>query len=729
MADKEVTFRIGNILKTAVDEFRIIAVGESITVVQLNTKKLVLKYLNSASVYQDILDEKIAMQECSPSDTVVDISNTDQVVIERFKKDKLVCEMIRAHFAPTYRYMIHNRKDSFIADVRKEYGYTKPTLSKKLCQYFQSGFDEVSLIDKRHFRYKTSEYTTENGKIIKNKVSDPRVSEKDKEIMLKYMKQYVSSKYTRVTDAYRDMLNDHYRYKKENTDGSITFGSISDDAPSEFQFRRFINSRLTPKQKDAITMKKHEIRNNKRLLTGSASTGISYPGECVEIDEVDMPVSLVSRFDPTQTVGRANVYMMIDVLTHVILCVGVAFNQNSYVGLTNMFINLCDDKVTYCESYGLHINADDWPSGIIPTLMRCDQGSDFKGQDIYTVCQQLGIERNLEPVATGSMKSLIENSFRLIQQQQRGLFESIGVITKDWGSKHHKEAMLNIDQFTKTLLILIIEHNKRAMKNYSLTPEQLTLGVKARPVELWKYYCDKVQSPRPITNKQQFLIALMKNGTAYYDRKGLHFLKRTYTADIDEIPDFFAAMYINQEKRTPVEIKYDPRNMNNIYYVNKSKLVVFKMNARKQENKGYANLTEQEMIKLNAQRAALDKEEKNYNNLLYADGRSNIKAIINESYTDILPTDKDMRENRKIEKSAIAQSEYDIASRIGIDTSIEEFSNALPETEENLVLSTPEEVIEESQKEPESVEKVKKKPDMEEMLKDIKMKGRKTNRL
>lgn len=153
------------------------------------------------------------------------------------------------------------------------------------------------------------------------------------------------------------------------------------------------------------------------------------------------------------------------------------------------------------------------------------------------------------------------------------------------------------------------------------------------------------------------------------------------------------------------------------------------MNPRKQENKGYANLTEQEMIKLNAQRAALDKEEKNYNNLLYADGRSNIKAIINESYTDILPTDKDMRENRKLEKSAIAQSEYDIASRIGIDTSIEEFSNALPETEENLVLSTPEEVIEESQKEPESVEKVKKKPDMEEMLKNIKMKGRRTNRL
>ena len=153
------------------------------------------------------------------------------------------------------------------------------------------------------------------------------------------------------------------------------------------------------------------------------------------------------------------------------------------------------------------------------------------------------------------------------------------------------------------------------------------------------------------------------------------------------------------------------------------------MNPRKQENKGYANLTEQEMIKLNAQRAALDKEEKKYNNLLYADGRSNIKAIINESYTDILPTDKDMRENRKIEKSAIAQTEYDIASRIGTDTSIEEFSNALPETEENLVLSTPEEVIEESQKEPESVEKVKKKPDMEEMLKNIKMKGRKTNRL
>ena len=71
-----------------------------------------------------------------------------------------------------------------------------------------------------------------------------------------------------------------------------------------------------------------EQRNNKRLLNSSSMTGVSYPGELVEIDEFDDIISLVSKDNPDQTVGRPNVYAMIDVLTRVIIGVGVAFNQN-----------------------------------------------------------------------------------------------------------------------------------------------------------------------------------------------------------------------------------------------------------------------------------------------------------------------------------------------------------------------------------------------------------------
>ncbi len=678
MIDREVTLKIGNILSINNEDYRIIATGNKTTVILLNSSLLKLSFYDSQLLYNDIISSKICIKDEDTTSSIIDISTMNESILESFKKDKEVCELIRAHFAPTYEGLVRNRKDPFISNIRKEYGYTKPSLAKKLRRYFQSGFDETSLVDKRHFRYMDSTYAAEKGKLKINKTVSQRITSEDDKNMNEYMNFYISRKYTRVTDAYQDMLNSKYRYKKINEDGSITFGALKENAPSIWQFRRYINSRLTPQKKDAIVMKKHEIRNNKRLLLGSASTGISYPGECVEIDEVDMPISLVSRYDATQTVGRANVYMMIDVLTHVILCVGIAYNQNSYIGLTNMFINMADDKVEYCKLYGLGIQPEDWPSGIIPARMRCDQGSDFKSSGIYQVCQKLGIERNLEPVATGSMKSLIENSFRLIQQQQRSLFEGYGLITKDWGSKHHKEAMLNIDDFTKTLLLLIVEHNKKSMHNFHLSPEQIELGIKPRPIELWKYYCEHVQAPLPIVNKDQYLISLMKTGTAYYDKKGIHFLKRSYIADIKEIPDLYAAMYENQSKRTSIEIKYDPRNMNYIYLIINSKLIPLGMNPKKQENIGYFNLTEQEIIDLNTKRKKIAKEEEKYNNILSADVRENTKIIINHSYNDILPSEKEMRKARNIEKSNVARSEYSIVDRLSSE-SIYSNSNQLEE--------------------------------------------------
>lgn len=730
MADREITFRIGDIIydKSGDKKYRIVATGKETTLVQMEINKFNIGVYSTSDLYKKCLKDELTFVNEEQETIVADISQMSDSVLEQFSKDKKVCEMIRSHFAPSYSRMVHNKKDSFISDCEKEYGYTKMTLLKKLRSYFQSGFNEASLIDKRSLRYQQNEYTTENGSIKKKKSCEQRLTDEDKKNFEKYFNQYKNSKYTRMIDAYRDMLNDCYRIIIEHEDGSITYGGLSEKTPSLRQFRKYIHDNLTPQQEDAIVMKKRDIRNNKRLLTGSASTGVSYPGECVEIDEVDMPVSLVSRYDPNQTVGRANVYMMIDVLTHIILCVGVAYNQNSYVGLTNMFINMCDDKVKYCESYGLTIKEEDWPSGIIPARIRCDQGSDFKGEDIYKVCQQLNIERNLEPVATGSMKSLIENSFHLIQQQQRSVFEGIGLITKDWGSKHHKEAMLNIDQFTKSLIVLIVCHNKHAMKNYSLTPEQLTAGVKARPVDLWKYYCENVQAPMPISNKEQYLIALMKTGKAYYDKQGVHYLGRTYSVDKDEAADLYVEMYVNQSKRTSIDVKYDPRNMNNLYWINNSQFITFKLNPRKKENIGYENLTEQEIIEFKKKRAELDKKEDDFNNLLYADARSNMKAVVNESYTETLPSDKDMRLARKDEKSAVAQSEYDIASRLGIDTTVRELNVELP-SETNDILTTPDQLVLESHDEPETIEEKDDDQSLESMLEALKKKGKEVNKL
>ena len=53
------------------------------------------------------------------------------------------------------------------------------------------------------------------------------------------------------------------------------------------------------------------------------------PGDLWEVDECEIDLSLVSVENPSVTVGRPIVYVMIDVYTRMIVAYSVAFDNNS----------------------------------------------------------------------------------------------------------------------------------------------------------------------------------------------------------------------------------------------------------------------------------------------------------------------------------------------------------------------------------------------------------------
>ncbi len=61
------------------------------------------------------------------------------------------------------------------------------------------------------------------------------------------------------------------------------------------------------------------------------------PGDLWEVDECEIDLSLVSVENPSVTVGRPIVYVMIDVYTRMIVAYSVAFDNNSVLGITNCF--------------------------------------------------------------------------------------------------------------------------------------------------------------------------------------------------------------------------------------------------------------------------------------------------------------------------------------------------------------------------------------------------------
>ncbi len=660
-----VTIKPGLVLIIDSDRYRILGFkAGTVALCQLDITKLHLMWLNDEEIFKNVSTDKWDLIENNAGYTL-DLSTLSDEIRSKYERDCRVMHSVRLYYGPLFDHLKYDKQNHYVGDLIKENNYKPSIFWRLVLRYLQSGFDDTSLLDRRAVRYAVDNYVTVNGKVRKAYEGNRQhLSETDLANMKKYFDAYKKNRYLSYRDAYIDMVNSCYR-ERTVTDDATIFSPL-EDRPSEQQFRRYCNSQLTAEQKDQITMKKREIRNNKRLLKSSSMTNVSYAGQVAEVDEFDSSVSLVSEADPSVSVGRANVYMMIDVLSRIILAVGVAFNQNAYIGLSNMFINLAEDKVEYCKRYGLVITPDVWPSCIIPERIRADRGADFKGEDFRNVCMRIGMERNLEPPATGSMKGIIENSFKNIQIDERSLFEDYGLITKDYGSNPHKQAMLNINQYTKILLLLVIKHNQRAMVSYPLSGNMIKEGIQPIPYEIWKYYCNKVQAPLPIRNRNDFLMKLMKDGKATIDRKGIHFLQRTYfPVETDAVLE--NKMYEQQGKKSSLHIKYDPRLMDNIYVLRNGKLIVLSMSKDKPENIGFFGLSEQGIMDLNVKHRAIIKEAKKHNDQIDADTRLYAKTAIADAHTDLLPSDKDLRENRHKEKVAVAQENYGIADKLGIN--------------------------------------------------------------
>lgn len=90
-------------------------------------------------------------------------------------------------------------------------------------------------------------------------------------------------------------------------------------------------------------MSAKERRNNARLLQGNSQSGCAGPGHIVEVDEVEIDMINVSTRDSRQVVGRAVMYLAIDVYSCCIVGCWVDYANNSFVGITNLLMALFFD--------------------------------------------------------------------------------------------------------------------------------------------------------------------------------------------------------------------------------------------------------------------------------------------------------------------------------------------------------------------------------------------------
>lgn len=513
-------------------KYRIVSLTNEIcTLCNMDTTKFELILYSIVDIC-DLISENLLIIKPNEKE-IFDINTLPESAKQKLILKKQMMNEILQLYRPSYIGLMGKTSRPELKEVMEKYHVKKANFWKICIKYFQSGFKDISLVDKRYLgSNKGKSYNLSAKPGAKSEYFESTGVIKNDEIESYYeeaLKDYKSGRQKTIRSAYDKMNLKHFS-KVEIINGIETLVLLPEsERPTIRQFRYYVNTHTSKEEIDRIKTSAQEQRNNKRLIVSDVLKDVYGPGDMVEIDAVEADVSLVSELDHSKTIGRPVNYFMVDVFTRCIVAVSVAFDNNSMLGLTNLFLNLADDKKQYAERFGISFeNTDVWPSNFIPRRLRVDRGSDFKSKEFNRICVTLGIEKHIVPGGSGSLKGVVEQSFHQMHSQQNVHLENYGLIEKRHDSNHHKEATLTIYEYTQMIINFVLFHNQQYDKDYHLTKEMIQNGIEPIPAKLWQYGVNKYGYPRPIPVLEQYLYDLMTPVKAKISRRGISYKNLWY---------------------------------------------------------------------------------------------------------------------------------------------------------------------------------------------------------
>ena len=653
----------------------------------LNVKSLIFASFSSLKIANDILNNAVVHEK--KDNIIIDTSLMSDNEKQQYEKYKKICKLIDSYYGPTYEILSTKKKKPELEQIVTDFNIKKETLRLLYIKYIQSGMDVSAIIDNRYssiskstkgnYKYKKRPGRQSDDNFASKVIIDDKVRKQFDEAL----NERKSGRHKTYESAYNWMVNKFYTETYMENGELFIKHKPESKIPTLRQFVNYARKNTTKKELDVVNTSLREVRNDKRLLLGDSFNDVLGAGDLVEIDAVEVDLSLVSSYDRKQTIGRPIMYLMIDVYTRMILAMSVSLHNNSIVALTNLFLNLCDDKKEFSARYSHYINDDAWISNIVPRRIRVDRGADFASNIFGDMCEELGIDRQLVPAATGSLKGSIEQEFRTLHSAIKPHLDGNGVMTKRHDSDHHKKAVMTVDEFTKMAVDFVLHHNSMCVTEYPYTAEMVAEGIHAVPAELWAYSTKKYGAPRPIVNLDAFRYALMLKEKGSVDRTGITFKGLSYINTQDE--KLLTKMYELQNKREKMDIRVDPRSVSEIYYLRDGKLNIARLNPAKTMNIGYEHMTLFELEEFIKKEKQLKKEGEVRNRRLKSSMYSAQEAIVQESklLTPSGPNNiKNLNEARNFEKQRIAK-DNSVASRLLAENNpqLEEYADVTPEIE------------------------------------------------
>ena len=377
-------------------------------------------------------------------------------------------------------------------------------------------------------------------------------------------KYYLDKKKVSLADTYGFMLKDSYSVHSDDKEPELL---PADDIPSFPQFRYWFY-----KNRDILeeTRKREGERSyqlNNRAVTGRTEENIKGPGSAAQIDATIADIYLVRQNDRGAIVGRPTLYFVKDSATRMIMGMHVTLDAPSWKCAAMSIRNVAEDKVKYCQSFGISISPEEWPCQHLPGSILADRG-EMEGSIADCLVQELGVTIENAPPYRGDLKGIIEKNFHLIDLAMTDLLP--GKVKKDFGQRcsqdYRLDARLDIRQFTAIIIRCVLFYNNyHYMEYFNRTPRMKQMGILPVPRDLWNFGIRyQVGVPRWVA-PEKVRFSLLPKDDARITEHGIRLHGMYYTCDMAVSEQWY------EQARTAggrmVTAAYDPRNAAFIYII------------------------------------------------------------------------------------------------------------------------------------------------------------------
>lgn len=447
-----------------------------------------------------------------------------------------------------------------------ETGVSLPTIYKWLRMYWKNGQCEAALTPSYSRCGRTEQNITGGrGAPSSRGVKTYQVTEQDYAKFKRVLEEhYLAGDLVTLTQTYQRLLERHYSYLDGNGNAYILPPGCR---PTGRQLQHFLRKTFT--REHILRMRKGDsvFELKHRAIVGTVEEDCNGVGHMYECDATIADVILCASDDIQTIVGKPTIYYVVDRQSRLIVGFYVGFENPSWVCAKQALLFIAEDKEKLCQRYGIAYDPEDWPAHMVFSESVLADLGEWNTKGGEQLGHNLVTHVMFVPRKRADLKAVVETTnkqSRVTLQDGTPGYEPPENAKQRQGKNYDKDASMNLHQFTKVMLELIIKHNRTVRRGYQFSLRELDEKLIPTPINVWNR--DIVRRSGALTrySYEHVRFQLLPREKATVTAYGVLFKKCFYTSD-----EFIKrGTFVNaRASRFSVEVAFDHRLADNIYVI------------------------------------------------------------------------------------------------------------------------------------------------------------------